>query len=133
MEHDEVMTSQQLYTATATGTKTWGSPTLWLPSHGATRPIDTLTIDSCSGDTVLNRISSAGTGANGGPEPAQASPLEGRSKIMGNLTIGRRQLLGGTAALATVLAASACGMSGSGDKPSRQASVNPSAKLEGSI
>lgn len=52
---------------------------------------------------------------------------------MGNFTIGRRQLLGGTAALATVLAASACGMSGSGDKPSRQASVNPSAKLEGSI
>ena len=52
---------------------------------------------------------------------------------MGNFTIGRRQLLGGTAALATVLAASACGMSGSGDKPSSQASVNPSAKLEGSI
>ncbi|MDU6252142.1 MAG: extracellular solute-binding protein, partial [Cutibacterium avidum] len=52
---------------------------------------------------------------------------------MANLTIGRRQLLGGTAALATVLAASACGMSGSGDKPSGQASIDSSAKLEGSI
>ncbi len=52
---------------------------------------------------------------------------------MGNLTIGRRQLLGSTAALASVLAASACGMSGSNDKSSSQASINPSAKLEGSI
>ncbi|WCC79225.1 sugar ABC transporter substrate-binding protein [Cutibacterium equinum] len=52
---------------------------------------------------------------------------------MANLTIGRRQLLGGTAALATVLAASACGMSGSEDKPSDQTSVDTSAKLEGSI
>ncbi|MDO4413281.1 ABC transporter substrate-binding protein [Cutibacterium sp.] len=52
---------------------------------------------------------------------------------MGKITIDRRQLLGGTAALATVLVASACGMKGSEDTPSSQASVNPSAKLEGSI
>lgn len=50
-----------------------------------------------------------------------------------NPTIGRRQLLGGTAALATVLAASACGMSSSGNEAGTQASVNTSAKLEGSI
>ncbi|WP_130865710.1 ABC transporter substrate-binding protein [Acidipropionibacterium timonense] len=53
---------------------------------------------------------------------------------MMNPTIGRRQLLGGTGALATLLTLGACGVSGSGTgSSSTQASVDTSGKLEGSI
>ena len=80
----------------------------------------------------LKRISSLGFDTAAGIG-SRWTPFKEEVESMANLTIGRRQLLGGTAALATVLAASACGMNGSGDKPSSQTSIDFSAKLEGSI
>lgn len=47
--------------------------------------------------------------------------------------LGRRQVLLGAGGIAMLMGASACGVSGSKDSPSDAPSVDPSAKLEGSI